>query len=319
VGNAVNLAPEMSTEERVYKFGTQNLISIYKSNFLEDFQQEQECKFIDSASSYISLELIHENTPGMRSTDRVNPLDDDEAIEESIEIRIAKSPEELINLYNLEIHGTVYLGYDVARRRDASVIYAIGNINNKKKSLAEIVMRNTPFEEQLNIVRSIMNGLPVVRCCMDMTGMGEPLYEILSKEFGDKVEGIPFTAENKEILAVSAKRGLENHEYLLPNIQAFHIQIHSIKRSENLIGRFRYDAERTERGHADSFWAWALASYAITENDAHTPSFYDEWARNKNKGAASHSEQQGFAQSTPVRGKSVYSVLRGIENGYYKK
>jgi len=317
VANAVDFAPGMSTEERVYKFGTPNLISIYKSNFLEDFQQEQECKFIDSANSYISLELIHENTPGMRSTDRINPLEDDEAPEESIEIRIAKSPEELIGFYNLGIHGRVYLGYDVARRRDAAVVYAIGNINGKKRSLAEIVMRDTPFEEQLNIIRAIMNGLPVVRCCMDMTGMGEPLYEILSKEFGDKIEGIPFTSENKEILAVEIKRGLENRDFLLPNIQAFHLQIHSIKRVPTLVGRFRYDAERTEKGHADSFWAWALAGHAVTIDENHTPNFWEQLAMKK-KGTISHSEQQETVQSTPVRGKSAYSVLRSMENAYKK-
>jgi phage FluMu gp28-like protein len=66
VEKAVELAPEMSTEERVRKFGTETLVSIYEANLLEEFQQEQECKFIDSKSSYIPLELIYANTPGLR-------------------------------------------------------------------------------------------------------------------------------------------------------------------------------------------------------------------------------------------------------------
>jgi phage FluMu gp28-like protein len=317
IEKAVVLAPEMATEERVMKFGTDPLISIYEANFIEDFQQEQECKFIDSKSSFISLELIYSNTPGMRQGEREAALEDDDAIEEDIEIRIAKDLDELINLYDPDIHGTLYLGYDVARRRDAAVIYAIGNKDGKKRSLAEIEMRNTPFEEQLNILRAIINGLPVVRCCMDMTGMGEPLYERMFAEYQDKIEGIPFTSETKEILAVSVKRGLENHDYLLPNSQAFHLQIHSIKQMTTLVGRFRYDAERDEKGHADSFWAWALASHAVTMTAEHTPNFYEERARNKRQGVLQSEAGKPSTSANPIltpdkRGKSLNSALRGL-------
>jgi phage FluMu gp28-like protein len=309
----------MATEERVRKFGTDNLISIYEANLLEDFQQEQECKFIDSKSSFISLELIYANTPGLREGERsLSFEDDDEELKEaSIEIQIARNLTELQNIYNQDIHGTLYLGYDIARRRDASVIYAIGIVNGKKRSLAEIEMRDTPFEEQLNILRAIMSNLPVVRCCMDMTGMGEPLYERMSKEFGDKIEGIPFTGETKEIIAVAVKRGLENREFELPNSQAFHLQVHSIKQIETLVGRFRYDAERTEKGHADSFWAWALANHAISQTER-TPNFYEKRAiqKKQNELKSKESETPSGAGSilTPNRrGKSLNSAMRGID------
>jgi phage FluMu gp28-like protein len=84
VAQAVEKAPDMSSEERVYTFGTKTLIDIYKTNFLEDFQQEQECSFIDSKSSFISLELIYSNTPGMRPGERERALEDDEVDEESL-------------------------------------------------------------------------------------------------------------------------------------------------------------------------------------------------------------------------------------------
>jgi phage FluMu gp28-like protein len=316
VEKAVELASAMATEERVRAFGTDPLISIFEANFLEDFQQEQECKFIDSKSSFISLELIYANTPGMRPGERETALEDDDETEESIEIQIAHNLEELQNLYDKDIHGTLYLGYDVARRRDAAVIYAIGAKDGKKRSLAEIEMRNTPFEEQLNVLRAIMYGLPVIRCCMDMTGMGEPLYERMAKEFGDKIEGISFTGEAKEVLAVSVKRGLENLEYLLPNSNAFHLQIHSIKQMTTAVGRFRYDAERTEKGHADSFWAWALASHAVSKTLEHTPNFYEERARNKKQMEIQSNQKpknSAVPNLTPVkRGKSLNSVLGGL-------
>jgi phage FluMu gp28-like protein len=326
VEKAVALAPDMPTEQRVFTFGTKKLISIYKTNLLEDFQQEQECMFIDSKGSFISLELIYANTPGMRPGERENALESDDAEEEGIEIHVAKTALELTNIYDPEKHGALYLGYDVARRRDAAVIFAIGNNlkTGKKISLAEIEMRDTPFEEQLNTLRSIISSLSPVRCCIDQTGMGEPLCERMQKEFGEeRIEGVPFTNETKEILANNVKRGLESLDFLLPNSQAFHLQIHSIKRMPTLMGRFRYDAERTDKGHADSFWAWALAYHAITITTERTPNYWEERARKKNGDALQSKQEKPPTEAaahnlTTGRGKSLNSVLRGIENNAYK-
>jgi phage FluMu gp28-like protein len=316
VPQAIEKAPEMSTEKRVFTFGTKPLIDIYKTNFLEDFQQEQECKFIDSKGSFISLELIYANTPGMRQGEREKALEADDADEEDIEIHVAKTAPELMNLYNPEKHGTIYLGYDVARRRDAAVIYAIGLKGDKKISLAEIEMRDTPFREQENTLFAIIKGLSPVRCCIDQTGMGEPLCERFQREFGeDRVEGVPFTNETKEILASNVKRGLENLEFLLPNSQAFHLQIHSIKRTPTLVNRFRYDAERTDKGHADSFWAWALAYHAVTMTTEHTPNFYQQRTSNKNNSVLQSDKEPSSSPApnlTPKCGKSLASVLGGV-------
>jgi phage FluMu gp28-like protein len=325
VAKAVELAPAMSTEERVFAFGQDRLIDIYRANFLEDFQQEQECKFIDSKGSFISLELIYANTPGMREGEREAPLEEDDDTEKEIDIKIAKSVSELPKLYDPEKHGTLYLGYDVARKRDAAVIYLIGLKNDKKISVAEIEFRSTGFEEQYSAMRAIIYGFGPVRCCIDQTGMGGPICERLQKEFGaDRVEGIEFTSEAKEVLAIGVKRGLENREFLLPNIQAFHLQIHSIKRMTTLVGRFRYDAERDEKGHADSFWAWALANHAITITITHTPNYWEERARKKNEDAVQSKQKKPPAEAasqnlTTGRGKSLNSVLRRIENNAYKK
>ena len=55
VRGAVQFAKEMTTEDRVKKYGTDRLISLFNNSTLEDFQQECECTFIDSSASYISL------------------------------------------------------------------------------------------------------------------------------------------------------------------------------------------------------------------------------------------------------------------------
>ena len=81
---------------------------------------------------------------------------------------------------------------------------------------------------------------------MDATGIGKPVYENLHSKLGDRLEGVVFTPEEKEIMAIEVKRGLEQREFLLSNDKEFHRQIHSIRRTSTGGKYFRYDAERNE-------------------------------------------------------------------------
>ena len=82
-------------------------------------------------------------------------------------------------------------------------------------------------------------------------------------------------------MAIDVKRGLEQKEFLLSNDKEFHRQIHSIKRTSNGGKYFRYDAERNEKGHADSFWAWALANSAVVITDNKSLNFYAQRKQKK--------------------------------------
>lgn len=310
VDEATRLAPYMETEDRVEIFGTDSIKTIFNSMFIEDFQQEFECTFIDSALSYITLDLIHANTPGMREKERSGELGDGDD-EEDLEVKAFNDTDSLLMGYDPDKHGQLYLGYDVARRRDAAVIFVIGSLpNGKKISVAEIEMKNQKFEFQLDQFRKIMKGLPVVRACIDQTGQGEPLSEKLQDEFGEvKVEGVLFNTESKEVLAIGVRTGLEKAEFLLQNDSRFHRQIHSIKRIATTGGHFRYDSERDESGHADSFWAWALANYAIIEHKGNGPGFYQQYKDKKKKAAI----------AGPTKAKSRDQVLRKMLKGKMRR
>jgi phage FluMu gp28-like protein len=315
VKEAVKLAPFMETEERVEMFGTDTLKTILSSMFLEDFQQEFECYFIDSAQSYISLDLIYANTPGMREHDRNRELEDgeDEKVdEEGIEVKVFKTVDELLLYYDPEQHGDLlYLGYDVARTRDAAEIFIIGLFpNGKKKSVASIEMVNQPFEYQRDQIRKLMrSGLPIDRGCIDKTGIGIDTTETLQGEFTEtKLEGVMFNVESKDVLARDAKEGLEKNEFLLQNDNRFHRQIHSIKRIPMPGGAFRYDSERDEMGHADKFWAWALANHAIPKFGKAKKSFYDQYRERRQLTPQGETADTGIVK----RGKSASSVMRSM-------
>lgn len=323
VKEAVKRAKDMPTDERVRTFGTKNLLDLYNNTSLEDFQQECECTFVDSAASYISLDLIYANTPGRRDSDIIPAeLPDDEYFSDkyNFEIKSYKDADSLIAEYNPQKHGSpLFLGYDVAKNRDAAAIYVMGIKDGKKRSAMRYEKTSVSFEEQKTIVRKLMSSLPIYRACIDCTGMGAPIYEELRKEYGERIEGITFTLQSKETLAMGVKFGLEKNEFELENDREFHAQIHSIKRTPSSGGSFRYDAERNERGHADSFWAWALANHAATAQSG-TPNFYDEYARKKKAVVVNSNNTEELLKNpqqplTRKRGESLATVLRRVRDG----
>ncbi len=319
VAEAVKLAPHMETEDRVDIFGTETLKTIFHSMFLEDFQQEFECIFVDSAQSYIPLELIYANTPGMRPEDRVGELEDgqgENVDREGLEVKVFKTADELILGYEPEKHGILlYLGYDVARTRDAAEIFVIGLLpNGKKISVASIEMVGQTFEYQRDQIRKLMrSGLPIDRGCIDCTGIGMDTTETLQREFSEtKLEGVEFNVQSKDVMARGVKEGLEKEEYLLQNDNKFHRQIHSIKRIAMSGGAFRYDSERDEMGHADKFWAWALANHAIPKEGVKKDDFYGQY-RKKRLERESGKQSNVISveiDNKPSRGKSAARVLR---------
>lgn len=328
VDSALKYAINMDTDERVHTFGKRRLLDLYNNSTIDDFQQECECVFVDSAMSYIPMDLILANTPGRREEDipqapqveNIDDADDTKADEKhndeyynakrDIEIETFKDADDLIAGYDMNVHGkTLYMGYDVARDRDAAALYIIGIVDGKKKSVMRFEKRDMPFEEQKDTFCRLMRTLPIHRACMDSTGMGAPLCEQLKHEFGDRVEGVLFTAQTKETLAIDVKLGLERLEFLLPNDRDFHAQIHKIKRTPTSGGGFRYDAERDSKGHADSFWAWALANHAIN-NVTLRPSFYAEYTKSKNSGDSW--EERRERQLPHRRGRSLDRVLYGF-------
>lgn len=323
VRGAVQCAKEMETAERVERFGTDRLISLFQNSTLEDFQQECECVFIDSSASYISLELIYANTPGRREEDIPANIENDEDYinaKRDVEIHCFRNADDLILNYSPEKYGSpLFMGLDIGRTSDATVFYIIGRINGKKRSVLRHEMRNADFDAQTAVLNKLMENLPIFRCCIDDGGIGRNLAENAHKRYGERVELYHFDLQSKEVLAMGVRTGLERREYELDNDRDFHAQIHSIKRTPSSGGSFRYDAERNEKGHADSFWAWALASYA-TDGKKIEPNFYAEYARKKNESVVTLSngniELSNNPQSlTRTRGKSLSSVLRSVRNG----
>jgi phage FluMu gp28-like protein len=322
VESAVKVAQSMNTEERVEMFATDTLKEIFNNDVLEDFQQECECMFIDSAESYITLEEIYGCTPGM-DVDIRDEGDTDllpgGAIEElyfNRELKILRSVDDMCTMpYTPEKDGILYIGYDIAKKRDATSIFLLGKLSDgHKKVYGYEELRAKDFEFQIDCIRKLMKSLPIRRVCLDSTGMGMPICERLEKEFGAKIEGVVFNSDTKEVMAQNIKIGLQRKEFILPNDKNLHHQIHSIRRIPTTGGHFRYDADRDENGHADSFWALALANLACT--DAAKQGFYERRAERRMGGFDSAGESKIItpeeSEHRLPRGKSLRAINRSF-------
>lgn len=100
------------------------------------------------------------------------------------------------------------------------------------------------------------------RACLDATGLGEMLAENARRAFGYKVEPVKFTLEVKADLAQRLRLFFEDRRIRIPEDRALREDLHAVRRIITPSGNVRYDAERSERGHADRFWALALALHA---------------------------------------------------------
>ena len=323
VPTAVKVAPGLSTEERVETFGTKILKMIYQNSDIDTFQQEFECMFIDSSESYISLDLIYENTPGKRESDidlsLCEKMSDEEYWEynRGIDFQAYKDLDTAILNYRPEYHGkTLFLGYDVGRHKDLSVLFLMGRTaDGKKRDFARIELKNETYKKQKEMIIKAYKELPVFRGKIDRTGIGDNIYEDVHAVVGDRVEGVQFTQESKEILAIDVKRGLEQKEFLLSNDKEFHMQIHSIKRIDRGGGKhFSYDASRDDKGHADSFWAWALANSAVVSTDSKNDNFYAQRRKKKEEFMAGISPEKAEQLKKNLEDKqALYEEMREQE------
>jgi phage FluMu gp28-like protein len=118
---------------------------------------------------------------------------------------------------------------------------------------------SVPFAEQEAELRHLLNVLPIARLSVDKSGIGMHLAENLGREF-PQVVGEAFSNESKERWATEFKILMQHRGVALPREREVVAQVHSIKRRVLPSGKVTFDAERTTRGgHADKFWAIALA------------------------------------------------------------
>lgn len=231
----------------------------------ETWRQEYCCEFISDAQNYIPVELIstcvHEEAgDGIRDT--------------------GNGPRETQQ-------GDLFLGVDIGRKRDLTVAWLFERVGGILWSRQLLTLKGVSFDEQERQIGALIEGrnagfqpaaggrqdagatrAAVRRCCVDQSGVGMMLAEHLVQRYGAVVEPVQFTAPLKERLAPMVKMAFQERTVRIPDNREVRADINSVKRFVTPAGNVRFDAEHTDRGHADRFWALAMVVNAATEPQA---------------------------------------------------
>ncbi len=197
--------------------------------------QEFECQFVDEATAWLTYDLI-------------DGCEDPAA------------PGEYQG-------GPCYVGMDFAARGDLTVIAVLEEVGDVLWLRELVTLRATSFAQQLAELDRIMREYRVIRAALDQTGMGEmPVQEAQRRHGQYRVEGVLFSPARKLDMATALKERMEDKRLRLPvGDQPLRADLHSVQRVAGPNGAPRLVAERTEAGHADRFWALALACSAAAQ------------------------------------------------------
>lgn len=193
------------------------------------------------------------------------PADDDTAFLEYDLIASCEYPQS--ESWELELDESLrgrelYAGLDIGRKKDLTVLWVVERLGDVLYTRKVLEMKNMSKPDQEAI---IWPWLPYIRrACFDYTGLGIGWGDDAQKKFGKyQVELYTFSARIKEMLAYPVRGKMEDKRVRIPYDPIIRSDLRAV--TKVTVGdNIRFTAERSEEGHADRFWALALAIQAAS-------------------------------------------------------
>lgn len=227
----------------------------------ESFQQEYMCVPADDASAFLEYDLIAGCEYGSGEEWELDPLSD------------LKGKQ-------------LYAGLDIGRKKDLTVLWILELLGDTLYTRKIIVLKNMSKPDQEKILWAWM--MLMHRTCLDYTGIGIGWGDDAVRRFGeDRVECVTFTGRVKETLAYPVRGKMEDKRLRIPYKPEIRADLRAVTKETTASGNIRFTAERSENGHADRFWALALAIQAAGTDNGPT------WAASRPINA-DHSTFTGF-------------------------
>ncbi|MDR2778731.1 MAG: terminase family protein [Puniceicoccales bacterium] len=160
--------------------------------------------------------------------------------------------------------GDCFLGIDIARSHDLTVFWLLERRGDVLCTRKVLTMHNVPFSEQEKRLQKFFEIKNLRRICIDQTGIGRQFFERASENFWKyRVEGVTFTNRTKEELAYRLREIFEKKLIKIPGDDFIRADLRSVRRETTFAGNVRFAGDRGKNGHADRFWALALAIHAV--------------------------------------------------------
>ncbi len=160
--------------------------------------------------------------------------------------------------------GRLFCGVDIGRKKELTVLWVVEQLGDvlytrhvetlerMRKSAQEAIL--WPWFELCD------------RICIDATGMGIGWADDAQDAFGaHRVEAVNFSAQVKEALAYPLKGAMEDRAVRIPDDPLIRADLRKVQKVTTSAGNIRFVAESSPDGHADRFWALALAIHAASD------------------------------------------------------
>jgi phage FluMu gp28-like protein len=222
-------------------------------NDADAWAQEFELQWMDEASAWLDYDLINAcETEGYGRIRRIEY--------KGAALTMATETDEALP----PPRGPVYVGMDIARKKDLTCIWVAERIGDVLYPREIITMLRAPFKAQHDELRRINERDRPVLFAIDQTGMGEPFVETAQEYLGkSRCEGVIFSSPVRFALATTLKDSMEDRKFRIPVGQKdLRDDLHSMTKlvSETGLTRLKHDGESD--GHGDRFWAAALCASA---------------------------------------------------------
>lgn len=157
--------------------------------------------------------------------------------------------------------GRLYAGVDIGRKKDLTVLWVVEVLGDVAYTRHVEVMERMRKSEQEKILWPWFEICD--RVCIDSTGLGIGWTDDAQDKFGERrIEGVTFTGQVKEAMAYPLRGAMEDRKVRIPEDPLIRADLRKVQKVTTPAGNIRFVAESTPDGHADRFWALALALHA---------------------------------------------------------
>ncbi|WP_424682928.1 terminase large subunit domain-containing protein [Frateuria sp. YIM B11624] len=159
--------------------------------------------------------------------------------------------------------GELYCGVDIGRKKDLTVLWVVERLGDVLYTRLVLPLERMRKSDQEKILYPWFKRCQ--RICIDATGLGIGWSDDAQDKFGEhRVEAVNFTPAVKEALAYPLRGKMEDRQLRIPYDKHIRADLRSVTKQTTTAGNIRFTAERTPDGHADRFWALALAIHAAS-------------------------------------------------------
>lgn len=218
--------------------------------------QEYLCEFLEGGSVFLPLELIRDCESGAASESLGGP------------------PVEVLSREVGRGGGQFFAGIDFGRKHHLTVCWLLQRVGQELVTREVLRLPNMSTPEQVEALRPRLRHCQ--RVCLDYTGPGIGLGDLLAREFGrcvgrendrgqmvlegsGRVELVPFTPGVKGQIFPRLRAAFEHRQLRIPASEVIREDLQQLQQTVTASGQFQYRALAGPNGHCDRTTALALA------------------------------------------------------------